>query len=425
MSLKKDLDELLDAEVITDEMANRIRAYYMERKGGRSPHRLILAFGVLGALLVGLGVILIIAHNWDKLQRPVKLLFAFLPLLIAQGIALYTLLRKSGQSAWREGSAVFLTFAIGASISLVSQIYHIMGDLSSFLLVWSLLVLPIVYILRSSMASLLYLIGITAYACHEGYNYPSTPPTLYWLLLGGAVPFYYRLCLQAKNSNFTFFHHWFFPLSLITVLGGMAERQEELMLLAYFSLFGVLYLMGKLPYFSTLLKRQNGYQVIGVAGMMFMLLIWSFDEPWREVSRHTFYMSGEVFLPIAFVLLNMGMLYLYWPKDKKDTIDPLAYISLVFVLIFLVGTEHAVAASLLVNTLLLLVGVWVVINGSKRQALGELNFGMLLLAALISCRFFDSDLSFVSRGILFVVMGVGFFMANYWMLKKRTGHEGK
>jgi hypothetical protein len=51
--------------------------------------------------------------------------------------------------------------------------------------------------------------------------------------------------------------------------------------------------------------------------------------------------------------------------------------------------------------------------------LSLLNYGLLILTALIICRFFDLDMSFVARGLLFVLVGAGFFAANIWMVKKR------
>ncbi|MEM6542707.1 MAG: DUF2157 domain-containing protein, partial [Bacteroidota bacterium] len=61
--------------------------------------------------------------------------------------------------------------------------------------------------------------------------------------------------------------------------------------------------------------------------------------------------------------------------------------------------------------------------GAKQDHLGILNYGLLILTALVVCRFFDTDLSFVVRGIMFVSVGAGFFVANYLMLKKRKANE--
>jgi len=44
----------------------------------------------------------------------------------------------------------------------------------------------------------------------------------------------------------------------------------------------------------------------------------------------------------------------------------------------------------------------------------------LLIAALAICRFFDSDLSFVTRGIGFIIVGLGFLVANVLLFKRRT-----
>jgi len=54
-------------------------------------------------------------------------------------------------------------------------------------------------------------------------------------------------------------------------------------------------------------------------------------------------------------------------------------------------------------------------------AQGELplaNLGVLLISALVLLRFFDSDLSYVLRGVGFIVTGVGFFAANLWLRRR-------
>ena len=48
-----------------------------------------------------------------------------------------------------------------------------------------------------------------------------------------------------------------------------------------------------------------------------------------------------------------------------------------------------------------------------------LNSGMTVIALLVICRSFDSDLTFVVKGTLFVLVGIGFFVANWLMIKKK------
>ncbi|MBC7747547.1 MAG: DUF2157 domain-containing protein [Methylotenera sp.] len=62
-----ELEELLHANVVTTEIAKNIREYFHQKKE-ESHNRLSSIFGILGAILVGLGIILVFAHNWDNLS---------------------------------------------------------------------------------------------------------------------------------------------------------------------------------------------------------------------------------------------------------------------------------------------------------------------------------------------------------------------
>jgi hypothetical protein len=73
----------------------------------------------------------------------------------------------------------------------------------------------------------------------------------------------------------------------------------------------------------------------------------------------------------------------------------------------------------LINLMILGIGVNKIRNAAKNNSLGGLNYGLLIISILIICRFFDTDLSFIIRGTLFVLVGLGFFAANYWMIKNR------
>ena len=59
-------------------------------------------------------------------------------------------------------------------------------------------------------------------------------------------------------------------------------------------------------------------------------------------------------------------------------------------------------------------------RGIRSDSLARANFGLLLIATLAISRFFDSDLSFVTRGIGFIVVGAGFLVANILLFKKRS-----
>jgi len=427
MSIQKDLQELVKAGVIPETTAQNIR-YYYAHKENHSGNRLFIIFGILGALLTGLGIILIIAHNWDDLSRPVKTGFAFLPLLSGQLACTFTLLKRKDQAAWRESSSTFLFLAIGAAISLISQIYHIPGDMGEFTLSWMLLCLPLIYLMRSSITSLLYLTGITYYVFYTGYyTYPKVIPYTYWLLLLSALPHYYMLYKERPGSNFTTFHHWFVPASIAVALGTVTRSSGQMMLVAYMSLWGLYYLTGQLGFFRNRSTVTNGYRIIGSLGTVIMLLVLSFDRTWIHLRTETFELGKTVnspeFLAAAITTLLAG--YLLYKHLQDRTImgmKPMAPVFILFIIAFIIGHFSALSV-ILINIFILLTGLLTIREGARQDHLGVLNYGLLIITALTICRFFDTELSFVFRGILFVSVGAGFFASNYWMLKKRKNEE--
>ena len=419
----KDVQDLLDAGVITQETATKIQNYYSD-KGELSQNRLFVIFGILGAILVGLGIILIIAHNWDGLPKAAKVFFAFLPLVLGQVACAYALLRSEDSVAWKEGAAAVLFFAVGASISLIAQIYNISGDLSSFLLTWMLLGLPLVYLMRSSVVSLLYLGGITFYAVVGNYSsYTLDASYLYWLLLLVVLPHYYRLYKETPFSNFMIFHNWAVPLSLMIALGTLSDENKPLMYVAYFSLYGIFYILGNSSFFAKQRPKNNGYLTIGSLGTLFLLLWSSFDSFWERIRQDQHTLAQLVCSPefIACVILSLIAGILLYRQKRGDffaDFRPIELVFLLFIVTFIIG-QWSSAAVILVNLYLFGIGIYTIKNGAKLNHLGILNFGLLIMMALAVSKFFDSDWTFVVRGLLFLSVGIGFFVANYRMLKKR------
>jgi uncharacterized membrane protein len=427
MSIQKDLQDLVQAAIISQETADHIHAYY-DSKHGSSSNRLVIIFGILGALLIGLGIILIIAHNWDDLSRNTKTVIALAQLFIGQLLCGYVLLKKKASTTWRESTATMLFLAVGSTISLISQIYHLPGDIGAFTLTWMLLCWPLIYIMRSSSAAILFLIGSTYYAAHLGYfNYPTQQPYTYWLLLVGALPYMYQLSQQSPQSNFVLVLNWIIPISLTISIGTFAKGTEELMFVVYISLFGLFYLIGNRPFFDMQKTGRNGFKIMGFLGTVAILLALSFDWFWKilienPVKADQLFYAPEFYLAAVLSILCGILLYKSIIRKGMEELKPLETTFVLFLAIFITGHSSTVWAIILVNLLVFSIGLLTIRNGVHRDHLGILNWGLLIITALVICRFFDSDLSFVTRGLLFVAVGIGFFAANYWMLRKRKAH---
>ncbi|HXT51845.1 MAG TPA: DUF2157 domain-containing protein, partial [Thermoanaerobaculia bacterium] len=221
--LREQLPRLVEGGVLDQAAADRMAAHFGAEDAARGRRLVMVLFGTLGALLVGGGIILLIAHNWDELGRPVRTALSVLPLLVALGLAAWVLLRNRGEG-WHEAVGALWTLAIGAAISLIAQTYHLPGDFSAFMRLWLLMALPIVYVLESTTAGLLWYLGLLAFVVP--WN-AADRPLLFWALLAGAVPFLVRRWTRRAEAAGTEMLTWAFAIAV--AWGGVAafSRLED------------------------------------------------------------------------------------------------------------------------------------------------------------------------------------------------------
>ncbi|MFK8060562.1 MAG: DUF2157 domain-containing protein [Polaribacter sp.] len=417
--IKQDLPKLIENGVISEEVAKKIENYYSSQSNSSS-NKLFTIFGVLGSLLVGLGIILILAHNWDEFSKTTKTILAFLPLLVAQIIVGYSILKKK-TSTWLEASGVFLFFAVGSSISLISQIYNIPGSLSSFLLSWILLCLPLVYLLNSKGVYLLSILFATVYACDLGYSFSNghKTPWFYILILILLLPKYYYQLKNKIENNFATILNWLFPLSIIIVFGAFLNASFKFELLLYTLLLGVIYNIGYVKSFQNIKSAKNGFLILGSLGLVITMLIISFEDFWFANSKLSTVLIKEISIGIILLFVTIFLLIKNksFTKNKfKNLFQFIPFLLIIFYLAHLLDNKITIV---LVNITVFILGITIIKKGVNKANFIYLNYGLLIITGLIACRFFDTDMTFIVRGLLFILVGSGFFATNYLMLKKQ------
>ena len=415
----KELKTLVKDKVISPELADKIEQYYATKDIGK-PNRLFTIFGVLGALLIGSGIILMLAHNWDDFSRITKTVLAFIPLLIGQFFVGFSIL-KDKSATWREASGTFLFFAVGACISLVSQIYNIPGNISSFLLVWIALCLPLIYVLRSHMIAILVVIWSTYYAAEVGFwNYRShQTPWLYLLFMLLVIPHYLILLKQRLLSNVVTIFNWILPISFAIALPTIIGDKGDLILVAYITFYGLLYNIGRLEVFKSLRTLRNGYLIIGSLGTVSFLLTFTFRWLWEELPLKFEYGLQEMYISTVLFLIAFGLVIYHFIKKGIRQINLFQITFVLFTIVYFFLSSLEVVPVVLMNALAFSLGISAIRIGANKFNFGILNYGLLIISILIACRFFDTGMSFVLRGVLFVLVGIGFFVTNYMMLKKQ------
>lgn len=182
--LQTEIETWIKAKIITAEQANQIRLRYQELKKPQLHLSEIISW--FGAILMGLGLILLLAYNWDELSRPMRLSIAVGLLIFAQA-GTYISFIKRKKDRRLEAWSVFQTLMTGAALALMGQTYHIDLQFDQLLLAWLVLTLPLAYVLHTILPVVVYaMIGFF-------WNFVVKDITLLWfgwLILTAMLPLF-------------------------------------------------------------------------------------------------------------------------------------------------------------------------------------------------------------------------------------------
>ena len=431
--LYQELPGLVSRGVVSEEVAGQLRAHY----GPPPPDAAIgiakILIAILGTLLIGSGIILTLASNWDDLGRPARAVLSFLPLLLGQALAGYTLWRRMDSIAWREGASAFLALSVGASIALVGQTYHLPGNLANFLFTWLLLGLPLIYLYRSATVAMLYLIGATGWAI-EAQN-QGGHALWYWALLAGALPFLWMEHRRDSDAPRNAFLGWVLCLNLCVGLGVSLEKVlPGLWIILYTAMFAAFCLLGRE---SMTGRSGQPFRRIGGIGTVVLALVLTFDFAWNDIGYHYYrggnarYLEWVGIADYALVLIALAaVVTLAVRAAGRQEWDALAWVvspALACAFFSLESFESVAGVEELpifaYNLYLFVLGIAVLRAGVFSGRIATANAGLGILALLFTFRFFDSDMGILARGVAFILIGMGFLGANLWMSRRAASNK--
>ena len=144
---------------------------------------LAAALSILAAVLIGFAVMSFVAANWQDMPRLVRLGLLFSSLAASYGLA--GVLFQRGMDAFGHAATLLGVAIFGASIMLISQMFHMDGNPPDAVLVWALGGLLAGVALRSNPALAFAMVLVTVWWWMEAWQ----RDTVFWpFLLGwGAV----------------------------------------------------------------------------------------------------------------------------------------------------------------------------------------------------------------------------------------------
>jgi uncharacterized membrane protein len=162
-----------------------------------------LSFGTilatLAALLLGAAILIFIAANWEGIPRLVRVAALFGTILVAYvgGAVLKRFDHPAmGEAAWLVGAAAF-----GASIALVSQMYHMSGEETDAILTWSIGTALAAAMLRSGPLTIAAVALSTAWMFMLGFEIWGTTELPYLYPLGALALWLVSLWTQSVAAR--------------------------------------------------------------------------------------------------------------------------------------------------------------------------------------------------------------------------------
>jgi len=427
--LSSELPRLVQEGVVDSATAARLDKHYEQRQPNRN--WALTVFGLLGGLLVGLGIILLLAHNWDAFSRSTRTALAYAPLLAAQVIAGLIIFKRTGSSTRTDGAAVFWTLSIAAVIAMVAQIYHMPGDAGTFVLTWMLLTLPVLYLMPSVTPVLVYLAGIVFWMLDsiQALSFPQLQNLSFWLLWLAVLPLVASSFRQNRSSGRTAILLWgfiaAFGYGLIT-LYNVLDWWEIL----FTVIFAGFYLFDKWVGDQTVGVWRRPAYLIGAIGSLALAFRFSFgDDLTPRALSAAFHGDASHVLIIQYAIVGVFLLIytlLLGRSIKSGSrhdlwIGLLPLLAMAGLALSYYSDQSGLIHLLVFNLYLFALGLVKLIQGYRQQLVGKLNAGLLVLCGLIAVRFFDEDLGFILRGVVFVLLGTAFLVANLMLARRRKG----
>ncbi len=421
--LNEQLPELVESGVLDPETAKRIAEHFATENAG---WRREVVFAILGAVLLGGGVILLVAHNWQDLSRPARVVVAFAPLVGCQLLAAWVLRARSTSAAWREGVGGGLALAMASCLALVWQTYHIPDDFQNLLFYWLLLVVPIAYLLEARLPLLLYSFGTWTWLLQHDSAIDQGRQMLYWLFLALQLPFLWRSARSDKARSWITLLTWSAAISSYFGVGMTLDTQGSARLTLV--LFGVLFAghlaLSKPWGESGRLRWGSPLRSSAVLGTVIVAITASYRDVWRNMPTLAEQLpttgSWALALRVALLVVGLGAtLWLLKSSDRRTVPADLSRLVVPVVALALAGGYLAASLgvdafwiALIFNLLSACWALAAVLIGFRDGRASLVNGGLALASMLILLRFLDADLGLLPRALAFLAAGTAFLWAN-------------
>ncbi|MGB5599744.1 MAG: DUF2157 domain-containing protein [Thiothrix litoralis] len=374
------LNQWLQAGLITPAQHANILSFEAERR--QNANGWLYSFMILGAAIIGLGVISLIAANWAHIADSTKLGVDFALLsVLAGGIFWQYPQRRHG--VWFEVLLVSLMLLCLASIGLISQIFHISGQWYHALLFWAAITFLLSLFARSLFTRFFWVTlllqglvwSLVDFTTPDIWQQWKTLPAVLLLApLLSATLYYATFPVKTLRGFSTSLYFWFQITAMIALAMIDIARSGGEMTEYQLAWFVPAYMAAGLLALGILLHREyrwlNRLLLLGALGLL--LLYFHPDRLFSGQSRYSlfgsqaqatvsFWQADDIRAP----LLTLAILFLYalhsGNSGRQHTFNLVTFlIGLRFVILYFqaMGGLAATGVGLIVSGSLIIGMTW-------------------------------------------------------------------
>ncbi|MFZ2655798.1 MAG: DUF2157 domain-containing protein [Victivallales bacterium] len=413
--------------IIDRSQADRISALYSEEAPSRNWGPLI--FSVIGAIIFGLGIILLFAYNWDAIPKFAKLALIFSALVAAHGGGFYFRLKGEKYAALSESLFALGTMIFGSGIWLVAQIYNIDEHYPNAFIVWGAGALMLAWALPSIVQGVMASILLVLWGAFENFDFDSRmniPPLLIIVLI-------FPLAWKMRSRIFMAVAVPAFVLSVLFNCHYFFERAAPAL---FISVAALLLALAVLVRKKNLFPESSAvFAVYGNILYWISLYIFTFPDADRHIFRSYWFeeINSAIYVIVAAVLALAAWSLVIFPLGKfKEDLNrlyrmehfavPVTVMVVTLNFGWLSEFEGWGGASVF-NLIFLFQSIMLISFGCRNVNSKLTAAGTVLLAFLAFARYADLFDSLLMRGIVFLGVGAGIFIVG--MLYSRRKKEAR
>lgn len=366
-------------------------------------------FAGLGALIFGLGIILIFAYNWQGMHRYVKLSLVFAGLLSTHAIGLW--LNRPGGAHRKLGEALHLlgTMLFGAGIWLVAQIYHIDEHYPNAYFVWSLGALAMAWALPSIAQGLLAIALVFLWTWFKAFDFHHM---VHWgpvLIAIGVLPLSWLMRSRALLA-------FGLIVFLMVYAFSLSRVNDDLVASALMLWSGALLGLARVARTSKFAISTPILTGIGGSVFVVLLFVFSFSEVAGDLLESSpegagawLYSGLPIVAAIAAWGVALGRQSIYARGAYAAVEDGIVLLMMTLVMIGTFGIDLGVLIWIGANLAVIVLSAIYILRGIRELRWQQVALGCLLIAAEVFARFMDLFDSLLLRSTVFLVLGAALF----------------